>query len=228
MRTRDAPRNVLKPRKIAMVASTEGSFTSPAETPLQRRVFFDVLAYSSNVVAPMHRSSRAQAAASTCWRRLPPFRRARAHQRVQFVDEQDDPPLARRDLLEERLQPLLEFPRNFAPAIIALKSIATSFLFFKDSGTSRSRSAAPVPRQWPSCPRPVRRSAPGCSSSGASTPASPGGFPRPADHRIDLARPRQRGEIAPYSPGLKLVLRILVSDRWLPRNSAAPSTLRSA
>ena len=79
------------------------------EAALQRRVLFDVLA----VLVERRRADRAQLAARE--HRLQQVRRvdralgrARADDRVQLVHEQDDPALRLLDLLEHRLQPVLE------------------------------------------------------------------------------------------------------------------------
>ena len=80
------------------------------ETAFQRGVLFDVLA----VFVERGRADGAQFAArelglEQVGRVHRTLRRARADDGVQFVDEQDDLPLAGRDFLEERLEPVLEF-----------------------------------------------------------------------------------------------------------------------
>ena len=79
------------------------------EAPLERRVLLDVLA----VLVERRRADAAQLAAGE--HRLEQvggvdraLGRAGADDRVQLVDEQDDPPLALLDLLEHRLEPVLE------------------------------------------------------------------------------------------------------------------------
>ena len=79
------------------------------ETPLERGVLLDMLA----VLVERGRADAAQLAARE--RRLEQLARARrtlglarAHDRVQLVDEQDDAAFARRDLAQDRLESLLE------------------------------------------------------------------------------------------------------------------------
>ncbi len=65
--------------------------------------------YSSSVVAPTARSSpRASAGLSMLLASTAPFGGARAHERVQLVDEHDEPPLGLLDLTEHGLEPVLE------------------------------------------------------------------------------------------------------------------------
>ncbi len=80
------------------------------EPPLQGRVLFDVLA----IFVERRGADHVQLAARQ--RRLEEIRRVhrafggpRPHQRVQLVDEHDELPLGRRDLLDHGLQALLEF-----------------------------------------------------------------------------------------------------------------------
>ncbi len=86
------------------------------ETPLQRRVFLDVFA----VFVQRRRAHAAQFAARELRfhdvRRVRcAFRRARADDGVQFVNEQNDFAFAGDDFLEERLEPVLEFAAVFRP-----------------------------------------------------------------------------------------------------------------
>ena len=99
-------------------------------------------------------------------------------------------------------------PRYFAPAIIALKSIATSRLFFSDSGTSpltmrRARPSAMAVLPTPGSPMStgiVLRAARQHLHHAAD-------FLVAADDRINLALPRQRGEVAAiFFQRLKFVL----------------------
>ena len=80
------------------------------EPALQGRIFLDVFL----VFVQRRRADRPQLAA--CQRRLEhvggihrPFRGARAHQRMQFVDEQDDLPFGLRNFLQDGFQPVFEF-----------------------------------------------------------------------------------------------------------------------
>ena len=84
------------------------------KTPLQRRVLFDVFA----IFVERRRADRAQFAARQLRleqiRRIDrAFRRARADDGVQLVDEENDLALRIGHLLEERLQPVLEFAAEF-------------------------------------------------------------------------------------------------------------------
>ena len=95
---------------MLIVSSTVGSPTiTGLEAPLERRVLLDVLA----ILVERRRADRVQLAARQ--HRLEhvrrvhrSFGRAGADDRVQLVDEQDDLALRVGDLLEHRLQPLLE------------------------------------------------------------------------------------------------------------------------
>ena len=95
------------------------------------------LRYSSSVVAPIVRSSpRASCGFSMFAASDRAFRRARADDRVQFVDEQNDLALRSVTSFRNAFSRSSNSPRYFAPAIIEPISIATSRLFFSDSGTS--------------------------------------------------------------------------------------------
>src|SRR5207244_6272050 len=79
------------------------------EAPLERRVLLDVLA----VLVERRRADATQLPAGEHRLEHVPrvdraLRGARAHDRVQLVDEEDDLALARLDLLQHGLQPLLE------------------------------------------------------------------------------------------------------------------------
>src|SRR5437870_7840575 len=86
------------------------------EAPLEGRILFDVLAVfvarrgAAHVqLAPgKHRLQHVGRVDGT-------FRRARAHDRVQLVDEEDDLAFARGDLLEYRLESLLELAAVLRP-----------------------------------------------------------------------------------------------------------------
>ncbi len=93
-----------------MVSSTEGSRTITGWKRRSRAGSFSMcLRYSSSVVAPMQRSSpRASAGLSMLAASTAPSAAPGAHQGVQLVDEADDLPLGLGDLLEHRLEPVLE------------------------------------------------------------------------------------------------------------------------
>ena len=97
------------------MSSTVGSLT---KTGWKRRAsaasFSTYLRYSSSVVAPTQWSSpRASAGFSRLRGVHRAFRLAGADQRVHLVDEEDDVALGRLDLVEHRLQPLLELAAIF-------------------------------------------------------------------------------------------------------------------
>jgi len=73
------------------------------------------------------------------------LRGACSHQCVEFVDEQNDLPLASVISFKRLSAGLQNSPRNFAPATNAARSKATRRLVFNTSGTSRKRFVAPKP-----------------------------------------------------------------------------------
>ena len=92
------------------MSATDGS---PTKIGWKRRSsaasFSMCLRYSSSVVAPMARSSPRASIGLSMLRRVDrALGRAGADDRVQLVDEEDDLALARLDLVEDGLQPLLE------------------------------------------------------------------------------------------------------------------------
>jgi len=138
------------------------------------------------------------------------------NQRVQLVDEQNDFCLRWKQSLSGRaLRRSSNSPRYFAPAIIALRSIATRRLFLSVSGTSTADDpAGEGPRQWRFLPTP-------------GSPMSTGlffGAPCQdlhhtanllvaSDDRVDLALAGQRGEIAAiFFERLKFSFRIGIGD----------------
>ena len=118
------------------VSSTVGS---PTNTGWKRRAraasFSTCLRYSSSVVAPTQCSSpRARAGLSRLEASIAPSRLAGADQGVHLVDEQDDPALGGGDLVQHRLQPLLELAAVFRAGDQAPMSRASSFLSFRTLG----------------------------------------------------------------------------------------------
>ena len=84
------------------------------ETPLQCRIFFDVLA----VLVQRGGTDAAQFTASQLWlehigRIGSALRSTGPHDGVQLIDEEDDPTLSRRNLLEEGLETVLELAAIF-------------------------------------------------------------------------------------------------------------------
>ena len=150
------------------------------EAPLERGVLLDVLA----VLVERGRADRAQLAAGQ--HRLEQvggvdraLGRAGADDRVQLVDEQDDRALGVGDLLEHRLEPVLELA-----AVLGAGDQRADVERDRRGGRAaprarrRRRSAGRGPRRSPSCRRRARRSAPGCSWSGGRGPGSRGGSRR--------------------------------------------------
>ena len=206
-----------------MVSSTLGS---PANTGWKRRAsaasFSMCFRYSSSVVAPMQRSSpRASAGLSMLLASMRALGRARTDQRVQLVDEQDDAALRALDLLEHRLEPLLELAAELGAGHHGAPGRATSRrLSFRRLGhVALGDALARGPRRWRSCPRRARRSAPGCSWCGATAPASRGGSPR---------RGRSPGRSCPPWPAL-VMSRVYFSSAWyLPSGSWSVTRWRAA
>ena len=143
------------------------------EAPLQRRVFLDVFA----ILVERRRADGAQFAARELRlehvRRVDrAFRRARADDRVQLVDEKNDLPLRVGHFLEERFEPVLEFAaklragdhradvhRDESLVLERLRHVAGNDAArepFDDRGFADARA---------------RRSAPDCFSCGAKAPA---------------------------------------------------------
>src|SRR3954453_7964123 len=100
-----------------MVSCTVGSPTITGWNRRSRAASFSMcLRYSSSVVAPMQCSSpRASIGLGVVPAALAPFGPPRAHDRVQLVDEEEDPPLGGDDLLEDGFQALLELAAVLRP-----------------------------------------------------------------------------------------------------------------
>ena len=101
----------LRPRRIAIVSSTDGSPTKTGWNRRSRAGSFSMCSRnSSSVVAPMQRSSpRARAGLKQVGGVHRAFGLAGADDQVQLVDEQDDPALRLGHFLEHGLEPLFEF-----------------------------------------------------------------------------------------------------------------------
>ena len=85
------------------------------------------------------------------------------------------------DLAEHGLEPLLELAAVLRAGDHRAEVERDHALVLERLGhVARRRSAARAPRRSPSCRRPARRSAPGCSSCGARAPGSRGGSRRRA------------------------------------------------
>jgi hypothetical protein len=102
---------------MAIVSSTLGSLTKTGWKRRSSAASFSMrFRYSSSVVAPMQRSSpRASAGFRRFAASIEPFRGARADERVDLVDEEHDLPRRRLDLLQDRLEPLLELAAELRP-----------------------------------------------------------------------------------------------------------------
>ena len=165
----------------------------------ERGIFLDVLL----VFVQRGRADRAQFAAGQ--RRLQnvgsvhrAFGRARANQRVQFVDEQNDLPFRLRNFFQHRLQPFFKFAAKFRAGHQRRKiQRYESSWSSRRPARRRKRSAAPSLRRWPSCRRPARQSAPDCSfvRRAENLHHAPNFFIAP-DHRIELRAARQLRQIA--------------------------------
>jgi len=185
------------------------------EAPLERRILLDVLA----VLVERRRAHHVQLAARQ--RRLQhvgrvhrPFRRARPHQRVQLVDEDDVPALGARDLLQDGLETLLEL---------------AAVLRTRDERAEIERDQVLVLERVRHVPvhDPLRQPFDDRGLADAGLSDQHGivlGPPRqhlhhaanllvPPDHRIELALARLLGEVAREPlQRLILLLRLLIGD----------------
>ena len=157
------------------MSSTEGSPTCTGWKRRSRAASFSMcLRYSLSVVAPMQRNCAAgQRRLEQVGRVDGALGRAGADQRVQLVDEQDDPSVRLLDLLQHGLEPVLELAAVLRTGDHRAQVERDERPVLQASpARRRRRSVGPVPRRWRSCPRRGRRSGPGCSSSGDRAPAS--------------------------------------------------------
>ena len=104
--------------------------------------------------------------------------RAGADDRVQLVDEKDYLALGGLDLLQHGLETLLELSAVLGTCEQGPDVERDHRRSAATPARRRPRSAARDPRRSRSCRRRGRRSAPGCSSCGATAPGSRGGSPR--------------------------------------------------
>ena len=97
------------------MSSTEGSSTKTGWNRRSSAASFSMYFwYSLSVVAPIARSSpRASAGFNMFEASMEPSDGARADERVELVDEEDDRPLRFLDLLQDRLQAVLELAAVF-------------------------------------------------------------------------------------------------------------------
>jgi hypothetical protein len=185
------------------------------EPALERRVLFDVL----SVLVDRRRADAAQLAArqrglQEVGRVHGAFRRSRADERVQLVDEQDDPSLGFLDLFQDRLQSVFEL---------------AAVLRARDHRPEIEGDDAPVPERF----RDVAIGDAPCDSlddrglsdagiadqHGVVLGAAPEDLDRaadllvPADDRVELPASREIGQVGRISPeGLELVLGVLVGN----------------
>jgi len=155
-----------------MVSSTDGGSTMTVwkAAPRGRRPSRCTCGTRSGSKAPTHWSSpRARARLEHVRRRRsrPIGRRARRRTRVCSSSMKRMMFRFLGDLVHDRLEPLLETgPRYLVPAMTAAMSSARHAVV--RAGASGQFAARDKlgrgPRRWPSCRRPARRSAPGCSS----------------------------------------------------------------
>src|SRR6185312_8201684 len=142
------------------------------------------------------------------------FRLASAHDRVQLVDEQDDPAFALRDFLDDRFEPVFKLAAEFGARdqsahverddLLVLQHIRHVAVddadgqAFDDGGLADTRFAD----QDGVVLRPAGQHLHG-----------PADFLIPPDHRVELALPRQFDQVAAVAlQGLILVFRVLVGD----------------
>ena len=183
------------------------------ETAFQRRVFLDVLA----VFVERRRADAAQFAARELRlhdvRRVRrAFRRARADDRVQFVNEQNDFAFAGDDFLEKRLEPVLEFAAIFRAGNHRAQIHRHQPLVLERFGHVAAHDAPGqafgngrlAHARFADEHRIVLRAARQHLHHAAD-------FLVAADDRVNLPLPRQRGEVAPvFFERLKFALGIFV------------------
>ena len=117
---------------------------------------------------------------------------ARAEDRVQLVDEEHDPALCRRDLLERALQALLELAAELAAGHHRAHVERHDAALAQGLGhVALRRRAARGPRRWRSCRRRPRRSARRCSCGGGRGSRS-SARSRPRARSRDRCGPRPR------------------------------------
>ena len=142
------------------------------EAPFQRRVLLDVLpvfverrgADGVQLAAGEHRLQHVGGVHR-------PFRRAGPDHGVELVDEQDDLSLRVGDLLQHRLQPLLELAAVLGAGDQRSHVECDDPLVLEPLGNVAAfDAAAPGLRRSRSCRRRARRSARGCSWCGATAP----------------------------------------------------------
>ena len=124
---------------MEIVSSTVGWSTTTGWKRRSSAASFSMcLRYSSSVVAPIVWSSpRASIGLSRLRASMAPSAAPGAHDRVELVDEEDDPALAVLDLLEDRLQALLELAAVLGAGDHAPRGRApTTRLSLSVSGTS--------------------------------------------------------------------------------------------
>ncbi len=185
------------------------------ESPFQSRVLFDVLL----VLVQGRGADGAQLAAGE--RGLQhvggvhrPFRGAGSDQRVQLVDEKDDRALRFLDLLQDRLQPVFEFPPVFGAGDHGAQVERDDTLVLQPFGNVAHVNAAGEPfddRRLADAGLPDQhRVVLGAARKDLDHAPD---FLVPADDRIDLSAAGQVGQI-PRVPlqGLVFVLRVRIRD----------------
>ena len=161
------------------MSSTEGS---PTRTGWKRRSsaasFSMYLRYSSSVVAPTAQFAARQHRLEHIGRVHRALGRARADDRVQLVDEQDDLALRLGDFLESAFSRSSNSPRYFAPAISAPMSSAITRRSRSDSGTSPETMRWARPSTIAVLPTPGSPISTGLFFVRRERPGSRGGSPR--------------------------------------------------
>ena len=145
-----------KPRRIAIVSSTVGSFTYTGWNRRSSAASFSMrLRYSSSVVAPMQRSSpRASAGFKRFAASIEPSA-APAPTSV-WISSMNRMicPAAASISFSTALRRSSNSPRNFAPATNAPRSSETTRLFLSDSGTSPRTIRCAIPSTMAVLPTP--------------------------------------------------------------------------
>ncbi len=164
-----------------MVSSTLGSSTRIFWKRRSSAASFSMYwRYSSSVVAPTQcNSPRASAGLSMLPGVHCAFGFAGADHRVQLVDEEDDVAFLLREFVQHRLQTFFEFAAEFrARDQRTHVERENAFALQPFRHLAIRGCAVRAPRRSRSCRRPVRRSAPDCSSCAAAAPGSCGEFRR--------------------------------------------------
>ncbi len=185
---------------------------------LQALSFSMCCRYSSNVVAPMQRSSPRQRWLEHVAVHCPGY--AGPDHGVKLVDEEDDLALRAERPRSWWREALLEFARKRVPRSSRRRSRLIRQLAHQAfRARPLSRSSVRAPRRWPSCPRRPLRSARGCSSCAGSTPGWRAGPPRSRPSWSACPRGRRPWSRAYFSERPIVAFGLACSTTWPPRPS---------